>query len=88
MELVNPLLVNLMAIAAIAAGLALAAWWIAGLYWMQSRQDEEKLRQIKFPAELREAASGIPAALVIFYVFMGLTLIGYVLYAWLGGVTY
>jgi len=88
MELVSPLLVNVIAVAAIIFGLILAAWFYISLYWMHSREVEEKLIDVSFPAELHEKLTGIPPTLVIFYAFIMLSLVVYVLYIWLGGISY
>lgn len=83
-----PLLANLLAVAAILGGLALGAWWIIGLYWVHSRKQEEELPEVELPERLREIFTGIPAVLVIFYIFIGVSMLGYVVYVWLGGIRY
>ena len=88
MELISPLFVNVIAVLAIVAGLAFGAWLIIGLYWMHSREAEKKLPELTAPADLREIATGPPPALTIFYVLTLLSLVGYVLYIWLGGRAY
>jgi len=88
MELVSPAYVNIMAVLAIVSGLVLSIWWVVATYWMHSREQEAKLRQIRLPAELSEVISGTPPALVIFYIFIAVSLVGYIIFVWLGGVTY
>lgn len=87
MEL-NPLFVNLVAAAAIVVGLAIAAWWIIGLYWMHTRRSEKELPEVELPANLHEVFTGVPPVLIIFFIFIGLSLVLYVLYIWLGGINY
>jgi hypothetical protein len=77
-----------MAIAAIVLGLSIAGWWIMSLNWIRSREDEEELPEVSLPAHLHEVISGIPPALKVFYVFIAASLVFYLLFAWLGGVTY
>lgn len=88
MELISPFYVNMIALIAIVSSLAIAAWWLIGLYLVQRREAEKDMSQVSFPAGLRELNSRVPPVLVIFFTFIGLSLIGYVLYIWLGGVTY
>jgi hypothetical protein len=78
----------MIAIAAIIVGLSVAGWWIIAMYWLHGREIESKLNRVELPDGLQEAFTGIPAALRVFYAFIVLSLIGYVLYVWLGGVTY
>ncbi len=77
-----------MAILAALVGLVIAAWWIVGLYWMHTRDVENKLPHVDLPADLHEVLTGIPLALTIFYIFTALSLVGYVLYIWTSGVAY
>lgn len=88
MELVSPLLVNLMAVVAIISGLSIAVYLIIGLYWMHTRDAENRLPRVDLPADLHEVLTGIPLVLTIFYIFTALSLVGYVLYIWKGGITY
>lgn len=88
MELLNPKFANLIAIAAIVLGLILAGWWVTALYGMRTRDEEDKLPQTAFPADIHEGSAGVPPALRAFYIFIALSLIGYVLYIWLGGISY
>jgi hypothetical protein len=88
MELASPLLVNMMAITAMLIGLVIVAWWIIALYWMHTRDVEGRLPQVNLPADLHEVLTGIPLALTIFYIFIALSLAGYVLYIWKGGISY
>lgn len=87
MELFS-LFVNLIAISAIIAGLAIGAWWVIGLYFVHSRKEEKELPEIELPAKLHEVFTGIPSVLILFYAFIALSLILYVLYIWLGGLVY
>ena len=88
MELISPLYMNIMAMAAILLGLALTAWWIVGLISVRSRDKDDDLPKETFGSDIQEVITGIPAVLKIFFTFMVLTMIGYVLYIWLGGVSY
>ena len=87
MEL-NPLFVNLIAIASIIGALLLGAWWIIGFYGVRNRANETELSESDMPGSAHETSTGIPPVLVIFYIFMGLSMLLYVLYIWLGGVSY
>lgn len=87
MEL-NPLYVNIIAVIAILTGLAVGIWWVIGLYFVHTRAQEDELPEVELPGMLHEVISGLPAAAVIFYIFTAITMIVYVLYIWLGGVTY
>lgn len=79
----NPLFVNLIATAAMLAGLALAGWLAAALFAVRSREANDAE-----PGRRHEAFLSVPPALVIFYVFMFIFGVGYVLYIWLGGISY
>jgi len=83
-----PMFVNLIAITAIIGGLTLGVWWTIALYLVHSRKEEKELPEIELPARLHEVFTGIPPALILFYVFIGLSMILYVLYIWLGRVVY
>ncbi|HEX3000559.1 MAG TPA: hypothetical protein VHR86_10040 [Armatimonadota bacterium] len=83
-----PIYLNILVALAIITGLALGAWWIISLYSMHSRAAESRLKHVNLPADLEETIAGIPPALILFYLFTGIVMIAYVLYAWLGGVTY
>ena len=87
MEL-NPLTSNLLAVAAMAAGLLLAGWWVIGLYAVHSRKQEKELPEVDLPGHLHEVIAGVPPVLIVFFTFIGISLIGYVLYIWLGGISY
>lgn len=87
MEL-NPLFVNIIAWAAMVSGLAAAAWYVIGLYWVHTRRQEKELPEVELPANLHEVFTGVPPVLVIFFIFIGVSLIAYVLYIWLGGLNY
>lgn len=87
MEL-NPLLVNIMAAVAIVFGLGLTAWWIVGLYWIHSRKEEKELPEVELPAHIHEVFTGVPPVLIIFYIITAVSLIGYVFYIWIGGLSY
>lgn len=88
MELVSPLLVNAIAVIAIVVGLMLAAWFVVALYGVYSREREPEMPTIDLPAQLREVLTGLPPAMIIFGVFIAVSLVGYVLYIRLGGITY
>ena len=87
MEL-NPLLVNVLAYVAMAAGLALAGWWAVSLHGVRSRTQQEELPEAELPGHLHEVDLGVAPGLVIFYVFMFVFIVGYVLFIWLGGIGY
>ena len=87
MEL-NPIYANIIAATAIISGLILVGWWVAALYWVRSRKEEKELPEVDLPAHLHEVSVGVPPALVMFYLFIALSLVGYVVYIWLSGVTY
>lgn len=87
MEL-NPLLANLMAVVAAIAGAALAVWWVVGLYWYRSRAEEKEMPEIELPGNLHEVFVGVPAVVIVFLVFTAISLVAYVLYIWLGGISY
>lgn len=87
MEL-NPLLSNIIVVLAIITGLAVGIWWIISLYFMHTRKSEDDLPEVELPGDLHEVVAGIPAALVVFYAFILVSLVGYVVYIWLGGITY
>jgi hypothetical protein len=84
----NPLFVNIIAVIAMITGLSIAAWWLIGLYWIHSRKHEQELPEIELPANLHEVFTGVPPVLIVFYAFIALSLVSYVLYIWLGGITY
>ncbi|HEX2951428.1 MAG TPA: hypothetical protein VHV83_17935 [Armatimonadota bacterium] len=88
MELVSPSLVNIIALLAISTGLVVTAWWVIALYGVHSRKDEKELPEIDLPAHLHEILSGIPPALMAFYIFTGITLVAYVISVWVAGVSY
>jgi hypothetical protein len=71
-----------------AAGLALAGWWAVSLHGVRSRKQEKELPDVELPGHLHEVVSGVSPALVIFYVFMFVFVVGYVLFIWLGGIGY
>ncbi len=87
MEL-NPLFVNVIAVVAIVTGIAIALWWIIGLYFMHTRREEDELAEIDLPGDLHEVIPGVPAVMTTFYIFIALSLVLYVIYIWLGGITY
>jgi hypothetical protein len=83
-----PLYVNIIAVVAIVTGVALAAWWVVSLYSVRSRQEEADLQEIDLPGHIHETLSGVPSALIAFYVMIGVVMILYVLYILFGGITY
>lgn len=87
MELSWPLMAFIATIAII-AGIALGAWYVIGLYWLHSRKEEKELQDIELPANLHEVFTGVPPVLIIFYIFMFVFSIAYVIYIWLGGLSY
>lgn len=88
MELVAPGLTNIIAWLAMIVGVAFAAWWAVGLLRMRSREEEEAGPEIDGPDGLREKISGVPPVLIIFIVFVAVSMVGYMLAVWLLGVTY
>ncbi len=73
---------------AILAGIAISVWWLVAVFWVHSREKEKELDHIELPDEITEVLTGIPPALWIFYVFIAITMLGYVLGIWLSGATY
>jgi hypothetical protein len=86
MEL-NPLFANVLAWILIAGGLALAVWWVIGLHAVRTREEKE-LREADLPGYDHEPVPSVPPVMIIFYVFMALSCMGYVLFVWLGGIRY
>jgi len=84
----NHFFVNMIAVVAILVGLGLAGWWIIGLYGIHSRREEHELPEVDLPGHMHEVVSGVPPVLWLFYALMFATLVLYVLYIWLGGVSY
>lgn len=82
MESAGSVVLNMTAAAIALTGLVAAAWWIIGLYWMHSRAVGSKLPHVSLPADLHGAPAGISWALMVFYVFTALSLVGYLLYVW------
>lgn len=83
-----PLLTNIIAVVAMITGLAIGTWYIIGLYIVHTRKQEHELPEVDLPGDLHETISGIPPVLIIFYIFVGITMLMYVLYIWLGGISY
>lgn len=77
-----------MAVAAIVAGLAFAASWIISLYFVRTRKEEDELAEVELPGHLHEVMAGIPTTLVVFFSFILVSLVIYLLYVWLRGITY
>jgi hypothetical protein len=88
MELVSPALVNWLAVAAMVVGTAVAAWFALGLYGVRNRKEETELAEAELPGHSHEVMSGIPPVLVAFFIVMGASLLFYILFVWLGGITY
>lgn len=88
MELVVPALVNLIAGIAIVTGFAFLIWWIIGLYAVHDRKAEHELPEMELPGHIHEVFAGVPPVLVIFYIFIGVWMIGYFFYIWLSGVIF
>lgn len=88
MELVSPSFMTGIVIAAMVGGFAIGIWWIISLYGVHSRKSEKELPEVELPGHIHEVMSGIPVAVAIFYAFILVSLIVYVLYIWLGGLTY
>ena len=87
MELI-PLFVNVLALVAMAFGLAIAAWFVVGLFWVHSRREEQELPEVELPGNVHEVFAAVPPVLVAFFLFIALSAVAYVLYIWLGGITY
>lgn len=83
-----PLFVNILAMVAIAAGVAVMGWWIIGLYAIHSRKEEREMPEVQLPANLHEVFTGIPPVIVVFIAFIFGSSFLYVLYIWLGGISY
>ena len=79
---------NIVAIIAMVAGLAFSGWLVVAFYSMRSREQEDASVKIDLPDGLQEAEVGIPPALLLFYAMMVFVIVAYVLYNWLGGVSY
>jgi len=88
MELVSPMLLNIILGLAIITGLAISIWWVISLYWLRGRDEESESTQISLPGGIKEEQAKVPPSLIVFYVFIAVTMIGYIIYAWLGGITY
>ncbi len=88
MELVSPSLVSIIAFLAISAGLLLTAWWIAALYAAHDRKEEKEMPEIELPGHLHEKHTGVPAALVAYFIFSAVAMAAYVIAVWVGGVSY
>lgn len=88
MELVTQALVSIMAIMAIVVGLSAAAYWIVAFYAMHGREKEKELPRVSVPGDIQEVFSGVPAALIIFFILIGISLISYVIAVWQYGVSY
>ncbi len=88
MELVAPGLTNLVAWVAIITGVVVAGWWTIGLLSVYSREKEAELPEVEVTDGIKEKFTGVPAVLVILFIFMGVTLVAYVLATWLAGVTF
>jgi uncharacterized membrane protein YqhA len=69
-------------------GIVLAWVTYIALYGARSRRAEAQDEMIEFPADLKEAGAGVPVVLVLSYVFIGLTLIGYLFIMWLTDISY
>jgi hypothetical protein len=83
-----PLIVNSLAIAAVTVGILLGSWWIIGLYWVRNRSGEDDLTEESLPGDYHEESTGVPPVLTIFYIFIGVSLIVYVIYTALRGISY
>ncbi len=88
MELVSPEYFNIVALIAIALGLAIAGWLVVAFYSMRSREKEDASPKLDMPDGLQEGSAGTPPALILFYAMVVVVMIAYVLYNWLGGVSY
>ena len=88
MELITEGLVNIVAVLAMVAGLALAGWWAVGLIAIHSREVESELPQVEAADGISEKITGVPRVLVIFLFFTGTAMVGYVIAVWLTGVSY
>lgn len=88
MELANPLLMNLLALAAIVSGVFVAAWFIIALHWIHSRKVEDEMPEVDLPGHLHEVLAGVPPAIVLFLIFVAVSMVLYVVYIWAGGISY
>lgn len=88
MELINPQFDNLIAIIAISIGLVISIWFVIGLYGMRARNDEDNQPVEGLHNGKHESGTGVPVALKIFYIFIALSLVLYVLYIKIGGISY
>lgn len=88
MELVAPKLTDAVAWLAMIAGTVFAIWWTIGLFAIHSREKEAELPEVEAPDGIKEKFTGVPPVLTIFFIFMGITLVAYILSVWLTRVTY
>lgn len=88
MELINSQLNNLIAVVAIFAGLIISIWWVIGLYGMRNRNSEDDQPKEDFQPEAHESGTSVPTVLKLFYAFIALSMILYVLYIRIGGISY
>jgi hypothetical protein len=87
-ELVSPAYFNIVATIAMIGGLALAVWWILAMYSMRTREEEDVAERTDLPDGLAESSARVPPALKLFFLMVAVTMIAYVVYDWLGGVSY
>ncbi|MHB1458660.1 MAG: hypothetical protein ACYC0V_17265 [Armatimonadota bacterium] len=88
MELINPQLNNLITYIVIFAGLAISTWCIIGLYGMRNRNSEDDKPKEDFQPDAHESGTGVPTVLKLFYAFIALSMILYVLYIRIEGISY
>lgn len=88
MELINPQFNNLIAVIAILVGLIISVWLVVGLYGVRNRSSENDLPVEAFNPGEHESGAHVPIVLVLFYIFIALSLILYVLYIKFGGISY
>jgi TRAP-type C4-dicarboxylate transport system permease small subunit len=88
LELVGQEYFNIVALIAMVAGLAIAGWLVVALYSMSSREKEDASPTLDMPDGLQEGNAGTPPALILFYAMVVVVMVTYVLYNWLGGVSY
>lgn len=81
-------LMNLILTLAILLGLAIGGWYVIGLYWVHSRKEEKELPEVELPGHIHEVFTGVPPVLGIFYAFIAIFGVAYVVYIWLGGLSY
>lgn len=88
MELATQELVDIIAVMAIVVGLIVAVYWIIAFYAITNREKEKEKPHVSVPGNIQESFSPIPVALILFFLLIGVSMIGYVIAVWQYGVSY